>query len=77
MSRWFGTGLRRFGLYSLAVVALLAVCALALAGTGVISVADDEPTERAIEPVSTKPSMPKPVKEVAAAEKPDSEKTVE
>jgi sortase A len=77
VSRWFGTGLRRLGLYSLGVIALLAVGALALAGTGVISVAGGEPIERAIEPAETKPSTPKLVKEVAAAESTEPEKTVE
>ncbi len=67
MREWFGAGRVRLGLYTLGVVALLAVCALALAaGTGMLSGADADPSERAIEATGADESAPEPVAEKAS-----------
>ena len=66
MREWFGAGRMRLGLYTLGVVALLAVCALALAaGTGMLSGAGADPSERAIEPTGADESTPEPVADMA------------
>jgi len=66
MRAWFGTGLGRVGLFTLGVVVLLAIGALAVAGRGMISGADAQPAERAIQPTGTKEATPEPVSETAA-----------
>jgi hypothetical protein len=65
MRAWFGTDLGRVGLFALGVIALLAIGALALAGRGMISGADAQPAERAIQPTGTKEATPEPVAETA------------
>ena len=62
----FGTGFGRLGLLALGIVALLAVGALALAGRGMLSGADAQPAERAIEPIGTEEPTPEPVAKTAA-----------
>ena len=67
MRGWFGAGRGRTGLYTLGVVALLAVGVLAIAaGAGMFSGADADPSERAIQPVGSEKSMPEPVAEKTA-----------
>lgn len=76
MRAWFGTGLGRVGLFTLGIVALFAIGALVLAGRGMLSGADTQPAERAIEPVGAKEATPEPVKKTAArtADKTEPEK---
>ena len=63
----FGTGLGRVGLFALGVVAVLAVVALALAGSrGMLSGADAQPAERAIQPTGAEEATPEPVAQTAA-----------
>ena len=66
MRAWFGTGLGRVGLFTLGIVTLITIAALALAGRGMLSGAEAHPAERAIEPVGAKEATPEPVKETAA-----------
>ena len=61
MSGLFGNGLRRVGLLALGLVMLLAVGALALAGRGMLSGANAQPAERAIQPIGAKEATPEPV----------------
>jgi sortase A len=61
---WFGAGRGRLGLYALGAVALLVVGVLAMAvGTGMLSGAGADPSERAIQPVGAEKSTPEPVAE--------------
>ena len=64
--RLFGTGLGRVGLFALGVIALLAIGGFALAGRGMLTGADAQPAERAIQPAGTKEATPEPVAETAA-----------
>ena len=57
------TGLRRVGLFTFGVIALLAIGALALAGRGMLTGADAQPTKRAIQPTGTEEATPEPVAE--------------
>jgi len=66
MREWFGTGLGRVGLFALGVIALLAIGGFALAGRGMLTGADAQPAERAIQPAGTKEATPEPVAETAA-----------
>ncbi|MEJ7814495.1 MAG: class E sortase [Rubrobacter sp.] len=66
MRGMFGTGFGRVGLYALGVAALLAIGALALAGRGMLSGADAQPAERAIQPTGAEGATPEPVAETAA-----------
>ena len=59
------TGLRRVGLFTFGVIALLAIGALALAGRGMLTGADAQPAKRAIQPTGTKEATPEPVAETA------------
>jgi sortase A len=63
---WLGTGLGRVGLFTLGVVVLLAIGALALAGRGMLTGADAQPAERAIQPTGAEEATPEPVSETAA-----------
>ena len=60
-----GTGLRRVGLFTFGVIALLAIGALALAGRGMLTGADAQPAKRAIQPTGTEEATPEPVAETA------------
>ena len=66
MREMFGTGFGRVGLYALGVAALLVIGALALAGRGMLSGADAQPAERAIQPTGAEEITPEPVAETAA-----------
>ena len=66
MRRLFGTGPGRVGLIALGIVAVLAVVALALAGRGMLTGADAQPAERAIQPTGADEATPEPVAETAA-----------
>jgi sortase A len=66
MREMFGSGFGRIGLYALGIVALLAIGALALAGRGMLSGADAQPAERAIQPKGAEEATPEPVAETAA-----------
>jgi LPXTG-site transpeptidase (sortase) family protein len=72
MRGMFGTGFGRVGLYALGVAALLAIGAFALAGRGMLSGADTQPAERAIQPTGVEEATPEPVAETAASTKPES-----
>ncbi|HWS80067.1 MAG TPA: sortase [Rubrobacter sp.] len=63
MRGFFGTGLGRFGIFTCAVIAMLAIGALALAGRGMIAGADAQPAERAIQPSGAEAPTPEPVAE--------------
>jgi len=62
----FGTGPGRVGLFTLGIVAVLAVVTLALAGRGMLTGADAQPAERAIQPTGAEEATPEPVAEAAA-----------
>jgi sortase A len=66
MREWLGTGLGRVGLFTLGLVALLAIGALALAGRGMLTGADAQPAERAIQPTGAEEATPEPVAKTAA-----------
>jgi sortase A len=57
------TGLRKVGLFTFGVIALLAIGALALAGRGMLTGADAQPAKRAIQPTGTEEATPEPVAE--------------
>jgi sortase A len=63
----FGTGLGKIGIFTCAVIAMLAIGALALAGRGMLAGVDAEPAERAIQPSGAEAPTPEPVAEKAAA----------
>ena len=65
MRGFFGTGLGRFGIFTCAVIAMLAIGALALAGRGMLAGADAQPAERAIQPSGAEAPTPEPVAETA------------
>src|SRR5215208_7604151 len=60
----FGTGLGRVGLFTLGIIALLAIGALALAGRGMHTGAEAQPAKRAIQP-GAEEVTPEPVAETA------------
>jgi len=62
----FRIGLGRVGLYALGVLALLAIGGFAVAGGGLLSGANAQPAERAIQPTGAKEATPEPVAETAA-----------
>src|SRR5215208_130260 len=61
-----GTGLGRVGLFTFGVIALLAIGALALGGRGMLTGADAQPAERALQPTGAEEATPEPVAETAA-----------
>ncbi len=65
MREMSGAGFGRVGLYALGVAALFAIGALALAGRGMLSGADAQPAERAIQPSGAEEATPEPVAETA------------
>ena len=67
----FGAGLGRVGLFTLGIVALFAIGALALAGRGMLSGADAQPAERAIQPTGAKEATPEPAAETADEAEPE------
>ena len=73
MRGMFGAGFGRLGLYTLGVVAMLALVALALAGRGMFSGVDAQPAERAIQPTGTEEATPEPVAETASRTADDTE----
>jgi sortase A len=67
MGGWFGAGRGKIGLYTLGVVAILAVGVFAIAvGTGMLSGAGADPAQRAIKPVGPEKATPAPVAKDAA-----------
>jgi sortase A len=60
------TGLRRVGLFTFGVIALLAIGALALAGRGMLTGADAQPAKRAIQPTGAQEATPEAVAQTAA-----------
>ena len=66
-----GTGLGRIGLFTFGVIALLAIGALALAGSGMLTGADAQPAKRAIQPAGAKEATPEPVAETAGKTEPE------
>jgi sortase A len=62
----FGTGPGRVGLFALGIVAVLTVVTLVLAGRGMLTGADAQPAERAIQPTGAEEATPEPVAETAA-----------
>jgi sortase A len=62
----FGTGPGRVGLFALGIVAVLAVVTLVLAGRGMLTGAEAQPAERAIQPTGAEEATPEPVAETAA-----------
>src|SRR5215208_2686536 len=67
-----GTGPGRVGLFALGIVAVLAVVTLVLAGRGMLTGADAQPAERAIQPTGAEEATPEPVAETAAQTEPKS-----
>jgi len=65
MARFFGTGLGKRGLYLLGIVALFAIGALVRADTGMLSGADAQPAERAIQPIGAQEATPEPIADTA------------
>ena len=61
-----GTGPGRVGLFALGIVAVLAVVTLVLAGRGMLTGADAQPAERAIQPTGAEEATPEPVAVTAA-----------
>jgi sortase A len=72
MREWSGTGLGRVGLFTLGVVVLLAIGALALAGRGMLTGAGAQPAERAIQPTGAEEATPEPVAKTADKAEPES-----
>lgn len=67
----FGTGLGRVGLFTLGIIALLAIGALALAGRGMHTGAEAQPAKRAIQPTGAEEVTPEPVAETADKAEPE------
>src|SRR5215212_11333030 len=65
MARFFGTGLGKRGLYLLGIVALFAIGALVPADMGMLSGADAQPAERAIQPIGAQEATPEPIADTA------------
>src|SRR5829696_8062668 len=61
-----GTGPGRVGLFALGIVAVLAVVTLVLAGRGMLTGADAQPAERALQPTGAEEATPEHVAETAA-----------
>jgi sortase A len=72
MREWSGTGLGRVSLFTLGVVVLLAIGALALAGRGMLTGAGAQPAERAIQPTGAEEATPEPVAKTADKAEPES-----
>jgi sortase A len=62
----FGTDPGRVGLFALGIVAVLAVVTLVLADRGMLTGANAQPAERAIQPTGAEEATPEPVAETAA-----------
>jgi sortase A len=78
LREWFGTGRGRLGLLTIGVVALIAIGVISMAaGTGMLSGAGADPSERAIQPIGAEKSTPEPVAEKApeTADKTDKTKS--
>ena len=70
MGRWLGT----LGIYALGI-AFVAVGIFGIAQATVLSDAGEAPTERAIKPVGSEKTLPKPIEESANADEADKEET--
>ena len=74
MRGWSSAGRGRLGLYALAVLAVGVVAVLAVViGTGILSGAEADPAERAIQPAGAQETAPEPVDEDAARTADDTE----